>query len=1046
MNSDRHITLKCGTKIYLHDLEAVGLSYVPCGQNHEGKDTPLLTYKHLWNQQRQVTLESYGKAASPWTLANMTGVQLMTGKPSSRGDALLTDIDIEYRFIEKYPNLHQKIREMYVEACEGNPCIIVTKSMGERLTGFCEYLDRKRPYTDKDRTAEEIAAKQKPMLVEFFSEMGLSRLDHRYTMEQGSVLELPSFPKELLQDIHALLFEVADELAYTPASERSVVGESQIGDLAIEWGSDNRSQLFPSAHCRVSSHSSNRNEVRFTRYADGGIDGHCFNCGESWWEVEPTRRRSAPIRLKVTDCERETQILEEQREQLAKDVQNLVAEKMQAEGQHVINITLAAGTGKTTVVVTNFDNLLFLSKTKEESDQAFSIADRHEKDCWRHRPRMHNRELDNWEQLPLGLAQGERPCMHPKICNDLAIRGHDVVPTFCAPYCEFYNECRNCGFLKQLEIEPNKMSVFMSWNEMVFSDVRFKSRMKKICAGKKILALDEANPTNLPQKREIITRDMLDILEAWRLPVQSVYDLFVFLKQLIENLSTAKKPDKVREALEKSMRFLTDEDIAAFDDALSKIPVGIVWVRGEDQMLHALASYGDVEKRLYLADDEDPPCGFDGTIPIDFARDSVAVDKFKMMKVDLDMFQRFGFCDMRRDAASVPRRLVNFVADIKTFINCGSKACFKDDLGNISFYLPPGLNAKVGITLTASDPDDLISEVYRPTEISVTTFTAPPPPFKPGNKVFQIATGRYTAKSALIEGGGERVKYKPDGTETIETFYQPKPIFKRMLDTIIKSSQRRPTNDKLKHRDILVVAAKDIVEHTEDPLIEELHENPFFHFVNHHHAEGRNDYQHCELAFIFHFEPSVSEIQKLSQITFPNDTLSFEREAMDIVVDGVTLEKVMRYTDERVQKVYNRECESRLMQAMMRLRPMIHEDKLIFLFTSEPVRRIPVAPILFTLPQLERFLEDGDIVEFEDYLKELDEMDVAELAEHEGISEQAMYKKTEASRKQTKAEKDAEDLKRILAFKAENPMFGERKIAKALGMSYGKVRTLLKNG
>ena len=219
MKSNRHITLKCGTKIYLCDLEAAGLSYVPCGQDKDGKDTPLLSFKHLWKSRRQVKLSSYGKL-NPWKLMNMTGVQLMTGRPSNRGKKLLTDIDVEHRCIEKYPQLYQKIRAMYVEACEGDPCIIVTKSGGQRLTGFCKYLDHKRPYTDKNRSPEEIAENKKPMLLEFFSEQGLSRLDHRYAIEQGNILSLPSFSKKLLQDIHTLISEVAEALTYAPASER----------------------------------------------------------------------------------------------------------------------------------------------------------------------------------------------------------------------------------------------------------------------------------------------------------------------------------------------------------------------------------------------------------------------------------------------------------------------------------------------------------------------------------------------------------------------------------------------------------------------------------------------------------------------------------------------------------------------------------------------------------------------------------------------------------------------------------------------------------
>ena len=837
MKSSRHITLKCGRKIYLSDLEEQELSYVPCGQDRDGKDTPLLSFKHLWKSRRQVKLASYGKL-NPWKLVNMTGVQLMTGRPSNRGKELLTDIDIEHRFIEKYPELHQRIRDMYIEACEGDPCIITTKSGGVRLMGFCEYLDRKRSYTDKDLTPAEIAErkqqqKPKPMLVEFFSEYGLSRLDHRYAIEQGSVLELPSYPKTLLQEIHTLILNVSEELAYKPTSERKVVGTSQIGDLEILWEADNRSQLFSTTHCQITSHTSNRNEVRFTRYPDGSIDGHCFNCGETWWEVPPPqRKRSPPIRLKVSDCQRETQSLEDQREMLETKIQAVVEEKRKLPGQHIINVTSAAGTGKTTLIITTYNNLFFITKTKEEADQAFSIAYDEGKDPWRHRPRMHNRDEDNWEQIPFGLGPNERPCMYPEVCNNLILRGHDVVPSFCAPLCEHYLECKDLAFLKQRAIEPGKQQVFMSWTEIIFSDVRFESRVKEILNGEKLLVLDEANPTHLPQKREIVTKDLLDVLESWRFPSPEAYDAFVFLDRLVKEMSTAKKSEQIREAFRKSLRLLTDDEIKQIDDALSKIPVGLVWGRDTEGLLYATAIHGDnIEKRLYLSDgDVLPPEGFDGTIPKDFARDGVVIDTLEIIKVDLALFQRFGFCDMHTQSHAVPRRLFNFVADLKTFVNSESNACFKDERSDIEYYLPPGLNAPLGLTLTASDTDDLISEVYRPTDICATTITTPPPPFKPGSKIFQIATGRYTAKSALLEKVDEEIVYKADGTENPKTIWKSKPILKRMLRTILAAAAQKHDDNKIRFRDTFVVGAKDMVM-ADDPIIEDMRENPFIYLT-----------------------------------------------------------------------------------------------------------------------------------------------------------------------------------------------------------------------
>ena len=78
-----------------------------------------------------------------------------------------------------------------------------------------------------------------------------------------------------------------------------MVKTSQLGDIDIEWDENGRSQYFPTEYCQETSHSSNREEVRFTKYRDGSVDGKCFNCGESWWEIPPPKptkpkRKSIP--------------------------------------------------------------------------------------------------------------------------------------------------------------------------------------------------------------------------------------------------------------------------------------------------------------------------------------------------------------------------------------------------------------------------------------------------------------------------------------------------------------------------------------------------------------------------------------------------------------------------------------------------------------------------------------------------------------------------------------------------------------------------------
>ena len=280
------ITLKCGTHLSLSNLEAAGLSYVPCGTVN-GKDQPLLSYKHLWGTRRQVDLETYGKKGNSWNLRQMTGVQIMTGYPTYQSDSnspdkygYLVDIDIEKYMLEKHAKHVESIISVYKESCDNTPCIVETKSGGRRLSAYCAYLDPKREF--KDDSGE--------MLLEIFSIKGLSRLDHRYSVIEGSILDLPTIPKSALQDIYAIITEVAVEKKHD-AKPRQVVETSQIGDLDIEWDANGRSQYFTTEHCQKTSHRSNRDEVRFTKYADGSVDGKCFNCGESWWEVAPPKKK-----------------------------------------------------------------------------------------------------------------------------------------------------------------------------------------------------------------------------------------------------------------------------------------------------------------------------------------------------------------------------------------------------------------------------------------------------------------------------------------------------------------------------------------------------------------------------------------------------------------------------------------------------------------------------------------------------------------------------------------------------------------------------------
>ena len=281
----RQLTLGCGTTLTFDQLEAARLSFVPCGQV-DGNDQPLLPYSHLWDIERQVTRASYGKKWYGYgRRKNTTGVQLMTGKPSFRDTdgrrEYLTDIDIEARLLQRYPEHADRILKIYRDGCHGTPCVIRTKSDGRRLTGFSPWYDTKRAFTDKTFDGEDDT---QTMLLEFFSLKGLSRLDTRYAILEGALLEIPSLPKTAYQEIHAVISEIATE-NHAQQRNRNLVDASAIDDdLKVVYDKNGVSDDFSNVYCQagIRDHDSGRATVRFFKNPDGSEIGHCAGCNGSW--------------------------------------------------------------------------------------------------------------------------------------------------------------------------------------------------------------------------------------------------------------------------------------------------------------------------------------------------------------------------------------------------------------------------------------------------------------------------------------------------------------------------------------------------------------------------------------------------------------------------------------------------------------------------------------------------------------------------------------------------------------------------------------------
>lgn len=185
------------------------------------------------------------------------------------------------------------------------------------------------------------------------------------------------------------------------------------------------------------------------------------------------------------------------------------------------------------------------------------------------------------------------------------------------------------------------------------------------------------------------------------------------------------------------------------------------------------------------------------------------------------------------------------------------------------------------------------------------------------------------------------------------------------------------------------------------------------------------------------FSPELppGELEWRAKMLFGNDDdpLSFQRNK-----DGT-------FTDARVQQVYDAGVIAELLQAIGRARLVLHAREVVLL-CAHPLPGISERAILFDetdwqvaggLSNLAQVVADREAAEAE--LKT-----IADYQQAYDCSERHARRLWElAGGKEKKANTDAERLQRLLELKALG--IGERKIAETLGISYGKVRKLLKN-
>lgn len=884
----RDIRLKCGTIISQSALEDAGLSYVPCG-HVDGKDQPVLAYAHLWGTRKQVTLESYGKKGHGLSVRQMTGYQIMTGYPTFRSDQtspngyeFLVDVDMEAYIFEMYPEHADRIIGIYRDACDRTPCIIETKSGGRRLSAYCAYLDPKREF--KDASAE--------MLLEIFSVKGLSRLDHRYGFIEGSILDLPTIPKSALQDIHSIISEVATEKKHE-AKDRNVVSNSQIGGLDIDWDSNGKSQYFPASHCQETSHkNSDRLTVRFNKVKDG-VEGHCFNCGESWWEIEPSKPSVSSRQDRIQEIRdgkisplavyrKPVRLVKDETANAVLDTltkaQDRIASFFQSTAR-VLGFRADTGTGKNYQAENYALNEGAILVNVPLGDLAIDLESRMlarletaklpNDRVFRRRGLMH--KWSNTDDV-LSRFPHEIPCIQAPRCDAYRKKGGNIYTTIC-PHCPVQAECLIDGYLSQPDQAKNAVMVITSHPDFHINPANknFTKRYLTDCTGEKRLIVQDDIATHaLFLKCEVSRERLYQMRDSWEGVILST-----FAKKILEICEADGTPYAIGEYL----------------DALT--------AKNKDHL-----NYQMTRVRLKTVDADGMPA-------------------YEVMRLDdavADGYFNITNADTIASMPSVYHENWTLLDQLTTFFKHYPReadAPIQYREGKLTFVIPPRLHESVdkAIFMSATLDLDLFKRVFPEAE----TENVPSTAFAEGSKVYQLRTNRNPRKTVFRFDNGNAVGLSDSG----ESYWR------QMIDEISRTPDKK--HAIISYKKIFEwKAAEEASDLTElDNIIATAHYGNLVGLDT--------EFQDADVLWVL-FAPEIphgedipdNEITWRSKMFFGNDS-----EPLDYEYDRES----GKYQDPRVQLVWNNAVIGELIQAIGRAR-LVRKARKVVILTSHRIAGI----------------------------------------------------------------------------------------------------------
>ena len=800
-----------------------------------------------------------------------------------------------------------------------------------------------------------------------------NRKEYTYQQGQGNATD---------NALHALLTENNIPFEHRPRggffvrcpySEQHTDGISNRTD-AYAWTTPEGAYAY---YC---SHASCRDRRTWQAFKDG-------------YHIKSNRTRGAKQRLFIkSDAQHiKTDAMDTIRNLLKDTVLEWLLLVYDAEKKQVLIVNTGVATGKSLLMIMTLESLIMLTPTIELAEEAYQKALELGKVAVLHRSRWHNWSkyrayLENPNlnraDLKMSLTDPDSPiCIYPDKCNAIFHKGHSARAKFCETLCDRRHECKYLlQFRLYQDTKQTRLQVYTAQPQKATTDAELKETIHAYGLDRDgtVIVVDETDPIKMIPIRQID-------YEEWRraaayyhsTPAAHFFEMLLHETTLVQNQVIAEDTAEYVQA--------SNANGLAFRDAIQRaFDAFEVYLRQQ----HNLTLEQGI-KRLQKMFDEVASWSLDDT------------------DIPSHLGQLYDGHPAKIDAQieALPDNHTRLIDNLSALLD-SSRASQTPPVRNIGrgrweFAVPPSLNAKKIIYLSASDTTPLIRAQLRNVDADITQTDNLAAPWHPSNKLFILNTGRYTPRSLFKVQ--KKKMYKPSGeeimvNETAALTARGKEFIRLCIGTLSDGT------------DTLIVAPGAFCEDGilyDDPLIRKLHALPNSHIATHPHAIGVNRYSELPRAIIFHFEPSLLELVFAAKAIFLNQTLSFERELITLEAHGLTLKEVWRYKDERVQRVYDALCQNVVMQSENRIRPQLYKNKEIWRLSAEPIPA-PVTPILFSLADWQAWIDSDRTETFDAFLQARANRSVSEVAAQEDISTSQAYRRTETPRSERTAERDKE--------------------------------------